>query len=496
MREKKRILLIMLCLCIVLGGAAALLLRPKDSGNDKFTESPAEHEHPVDEGFIENTSGDLLIDKESSDVDSIVLTNNNGKFTILRDKTTSNLYIKEIDRNVPLCNDFIEYVWYYAYCLGYNYKIISTSDSPIVPSDYGLDSPSARFEISYKDGSNVNFDIGSSIVTSENIYYLTFNGDEKSVYITEISLAVFEGEGYFIDTDFFSKTDENVESVEIGTIKLSGTSIPKKIVIEPYSSDDRSDQSYGHSHIITAPVKTAVNDVNATALANELIYLSAESALCSAPSKSTLSEYGLDDPSLIVTFVRNGKEQTLYIGKTDKSTYCYAKLKGIDVIYNIDPLQAETLLSSSLSFYRSGELRLFRINAVESVTVEFSGEKYSFDINRTALSGDDEYYEYHIFNGNKELSLDNYRNFLSVLSSAYTASWETKASSKTPSLTVTVSYFDSYNRPDDTLKFYEADFNRFVCSINGTDTASVSAIYLTRVMEASRLLASGSEVKS
>lgn len=494
MREKKRLLIILIGVCVVLGLAMWLLLRTPEAENDPSSDSPAEHEHEIYENFIENADGDLLIDKNSEDVCSIVLTNKNGTFSILRDNVTADLYIKEIDRVIPLSADFIEYVWYYAYCLGYNYKIISTSDAPLVLSDYGLDSPVASFEITYTDGTAARFYLGDALATTDNVYYLTFDGIDNTVFITEMSIAAFEGESYFIDTNFFSYIDGSEEEIKIGKIKISGTAVPKAITIEPYSSDDRSDQSYGHSHIITSPVRTAVNDVNATALVNELIYLAAETAVCSAPDKEILKEYGLDKPSLVFTFMRNGKEQVLSIGKTDKSTYCYAMIKGIDVIYDIDPVQAEAILSSSLSFYRTGELRLFRINAVEEVNVSFGDENYDFTVERSAISDGGDYYEYHLFSEGKELSIDSYRSFLSVISSAYASSWDTKAVSDTPSLKIRVKFFDSFDRKDDVMEFYEADFNRFICRINGTDTASVSAIFLTRVMNASRALASGQPV--
>ncbi len=493
MRDKKRILILLLCLCVVLGFTVFMLLRHQDETSEGiFEESAAEHEHEIDPSFVENTTGELLIDKESADIDTLVLSNANGTFTIKRDSVTASLYIEEIDRDIPISDDFIEYVWYYGYCLGYNYKIISTTDSPVVYSDFGLDSPAASFSVSYKDGSAISFDVGNSLVTSDDIHYISFNGYDNTVFITEMSLAAFQGESYFIDTDFFGVSSEE-DDIRIGTVKISGSAIPDKIVIEPYSSDDRSDQSYGHSHILTSPVKAAVNDTNATALVNELIYLAADSAVVSSPDKKTLAEYGLDKPTLVFTFERNGKQQVLSIGKTDRTTYCYAMLKGLDVIYNIDPAQAEAILSSSLSFYRSGELRRYSMQAVESVTVSFLDETHEFSVTRSALSEDD-YYEYHAFSGNLELNLDYYRDFLSVLSSAYAVNWDNKAASDSAYLTVTVDYFDSFDRDDDVLEFYEADYGRYVCSINGKKTANVSSIYLVSVIDASRRLSENKKI--
>ena len=482
-------LIILLCVCAVLGVGTYFLLKPADTDTDSiFSESAAIHEHDIDEGFIENTDGELLIDKDFADVDTLVLTNENGTFTIKRDSVTASLYVEEIDHDVPICDDYLEYVWYYAYCLGYNYKIVSTSDVPVILSDYGLDDPAADFRITYTDGTTTHFSFGDELVSSDSVYYFTFDGYDNTVFITEMSLAAFQGEGYFIDTDFFGISEEE-DDIEIGTIEITGSSIPEKIVIKPYSSSDRSDQSYGHSHIITSPVKTAVNDVNATALVNELIYLMADSAICSKPDKATLAEYGLDKPALIITFERNGKKQVLSIGNTDNSTYCYATIKGLDVIYNLLPSDAEAILSSSLSYYRTSELRLYRINSVESVTVSFNDESYTFTASRTPLSDDDEYYEYHAYCGDNELTLDYYRDFLSVISSAYAVSWDTAASSDEAALTIKVSHFDSFDRSDDVLEFYESDYGRFVCSINGKKTASVSAIFLTKVMKAARSLA-------
>lgn len=481
MKKKLTLLLVLAGICILAAVALILLLRPADTDIDElYDNEEIAHDHEHFDNYIENEDDEMLLDASPDTVKQVTLTNDGGVFTIRRDKKTADLYIDEIDRSIPICSDYLEYVWCYAHSLGYNGKIISTSDMPLHYSDFGLDKPSASLDVILTDGNQFSYDIGSELTGDQDVYYFKF-GD--TVYISEFSLALFQGEGYFIDTDFFGlQNEENDKDVSIGKMTISGGS-EKKLVLEPFSTDDRSDRSYSSDYIITSPIKTAIDNENVTALVNELTYLSADSALCSSPDKVEKEKYGLDKPSKVIRFERNGTDETVYLGNVIDGN-CYIMIGGIDVIYTLEQGNYESMLAASLSSLRSSVVCAYTIDGVDRIEVSFGGNDYLFTAQRKPLDEKSSYYEYHAFTGkdSKELDIAYYKRYLSLLSSAGVSGWDTKVDTDSaPELTINVSYFDEFGRKDEKLAFYSTGQSNYLCCVNGKPYAQVSHIWINQI---------------
>ena len=494
MKKKMLLLLSLLGVCAAAGIALIFLLKPADTDySDLYDSEDIHDEHFEGDNFIENTSEEYLISKDADSIDHMVLTNKNGTFTILRNEKAGTLTIKEMKNNVPVCDSYLEYVWYYGEHLGYSYKIIDTDDYPLSFSDYSLDAPQAAAEVFYTDGSTARFEIGAELPSEEDVYYFRF-GDEQCIYITEFNLAMFQGESYFIDTDVFSINSDDSDTV-IGKMVITGSEIPEKITIEPYNTQDRSDQSYGASYIMSSPVKAAIDKENVTALVNELTYFQPYLAVCSTPDKATLKSYGLDKPKKIIRFFRNGTEETISIGNT-VGELCYLTVDGIDAIYSMETVNAESLLGVCVDYCRSATIRAYTIDALKGVTVTFNDTDYVFTATRTPLDEEETYYEYHAFNEKGELNINSYKNFLSVLSDNSAISWETDAAAKEPALTIKAEYFDGFGRKPETISFFNAGSNRFLCTIDGKPQGKVSHVWLARLMKATLSLSRNESVSA
>lgn len=489
MSSKLRSLLVLLGICIVLGTALLLITRPWTSPSDELLTHT--HDHDEDAELL----GGTLIKREADDVESMVLENEHGRFTIKRNSSTQLLEIEELSNSVPQYDSFLEYIWYYGYDLSYNYEI-SQEYGAVSASDYGLDKPTARVTVKFFDGTSECFTCGGEVPgDDEDVHYMTF-GDRKSVYAADMHPAIFQGGTYFVNTDFFGN-ERNDEEVKIGKITITGSEIKKDIVIEPSVTKDRSAQSFGSEYIITAPVKDCVDNENMTSLVNELTYLTADDVVCVSPGKEQKEKYGLRKPRAKITFDRSGVEWNINCGSVGDSVF-YFTVDGIDAIYSVSTDEAPILSELSLSALRRAELRVYSIDAVESLELKADGETYSFSCVRSSLTEDElsGYYAYHAFCGERELTLSYYKNFLAVLSGATANSRSTEKSASKPEVVITVSYFDSFGRENDVIELYEAPSRRYQYCLNGSMRGQVTSSWVKALKKAAKSLAAGEVVES
>ncbi|MBQ4312792.1 MAG: hypothetical protein IJC18_01155, partial [Clostridia bacterium] len=150
--SKKRIITMA---AAVLATLAALLLLVIDwsacSREEDF--SHADHVHT-------DTEHELLIDRQSDELESMTLTNAEGTFTLRRDEQSGLIEIAELE-GIPQNSEFIEMVWYYALTIGYGSKLEITEEVNL--ADFGLDSPAVTVKNTYHDGTTTGFKVGSLV---------------------------------------------------------------------------------------------------------------------------------------------------------------------------------------------------------------------------------------------------------------------------------------------------------------------------------------------
>lgn len=489
MRSKRKTLFILLAVCLSLVLCVVLLLTLDSCAEDDAGSiSSSDHVHSDEE---EDAAG-MLVNVDVEELEQLVLTNEHGTFTFRHNAKTELIEIAEL-ADLPVVDSYIEYAWYAACYVSYSYTIEAAAEQPLELSQFGLEQPQVTMDVAFTDGTSNEIYIGNAVPTLDGYYYLT-QKDDSNVYVGEVDVSVFEGASYFLDTDIFAQIDDSTE-IEIGKITITGSEIDKKIVLEPYSTDDVTDQSYGDDYIITSPVRAATNDSNVTSLVTELAYLTAQEVTCDHPTKTELKKYGLDNPRVRVRFERNGTEYFVNCGTVDENSF-YITIDGIDAIYNIEPTSAPILSAPTLDTLRTGDIRVYTIEGVEAITVQTAQDTYRFKCNRTIRSeaDNDVLYEYHAYCGETELNLTWYRNFLSVLSGASAVNRDTDGGSSA-AVRVTVEYFDGV-RADDVLEYCADDSRRYVVYLNGKPQGKVTAVWLRRMLSAAQALAAGESVSA
>lgn len=452
------------------------------SGSDAVSESDGEgHVH-----IIKNDSGELLIDRESDEQQSVTLTNESGVYHIARDSASGELAIGELS-GLPLNTDFIELLWYNTLTIGYSYRI-EAEEKPAL-SDYGLDNPAARVKCVYSDGSAAGFSIGGGVAGNEDIYYFALDGSDE-IYITAFDAVFFQGDQYWLSDDIFG---DYGDKPAIDNLELSGGTFDGTLKISSNRATDKSEALYGFDYVVTSPVSAAADDYRMSLLTDELSGLLASEAVCARPTAAQLAGYSLDKPYAVISHTRDGRRCRILLAKKDASTI-YAKADGADVVYELSAEIYTTLAALNGDYLRSTQIHVRYFETIERISVKAPNIDLAFSVERQPLSTDNTLYEYRAFCGEKQLTLSYYQNLLEVFNGAAAVSYGGKKASDTPAMTVSIEFFDGYKRKSETIEYYPAGTRRYLCLANGGGDGVVGSMWLDKFLEDARKLSANEAV--
>ncbi len=476
--------------------AAALFALTCDGCADDGLLSPSDapavsdsHSHTVSElsgmHLHKNETGELLV--EGGELESLRLISDKGDYFIHRGED-GKLTIDSLS-GLLLETDFIELTWYNAHSFGYSYSMYSEDGSPVKLADYGLDPVRLTVECRYADGSFCRLFVGNQVTGSPSIYYFMLEG-RNEVFLNEFDASFFEGDSYWLDEDIFG---DDGDEVTIGAIRLTGGAFPQETVLQPHQSGDKSDPYYGCKYVFTQPIACRADDYLITLLTDELTELVADETVLAFPDEAQLAQYGLDRPDAIVTHLRNGAAHTLRVSKHDASTL-YVIADGVDCIFMLSADSFPMLASLTPDLLRAPEIHVRYFDSVESIRITAGSEDYLFRMERTPLETDNTLYEYRAFCGETQLTLNYYKNLLEIFNSATAVSYDGRNESDSPAVTVTVSYFDEFERDEDVIRYYPAGTRRYTVELDGQTGIVVSQMWLDKLVSSARLLSENQAV--
>lgn len=447
---------------------------PEDSVSDSDILSDSDHSSIH---LHYNEEGERLV--EGDDIESVRLISSEGDFFIYRG-SDGELTIQHLD-DLLLETDFLELLWYNCHYFGYSYRI--HSDDVLNLADYGLDPAALTVECTYTDGTFCRLFVGNETAGNSEIYYFRMEGRDD-VYLNLFDISFFQGEQYWLSDDIFG---DDADDVTIGTMKLSGSAFDKEVVVSPNDAADKTSPYYGSKYVITSPFSCMADDYLITLLTNELTELVADEAVCAHPTADDLARYGLDKPYLVLTHQRNGREHVLRVAKADASTL-YAKADGVDCIYELSADVFQVLALLTPDFLRAPEIHVRYFDTIESIRIQSDDCDYTFRLERTPIATDNTLYEYRAFFGDTGLTLNYYKNLLEVFNSAASVSYGGKRESDTPAATVTIRFFDGFERSEEVIRYYPAGTRRYLVQIDSRSDALVSQMWLDKLLESAELL--------
>jgi len=484
-------IIIAVCAGILLLVAALIALSCEDCGGGSSAVSEGNvisstEVSPSDSSGIHlhpNETGELLADGD--DLRTLRLISSKGDYLITRGEDDK-LSIESLS-DLLLESDFLEIVWYNSLSFGYTYSI--HSDNSISLADFGLDPAALIIECEYTDGSSCRLFVGNEVVGSPGIYYFRIDGRDE-IFLNEFDVSFFQGDNYWLSDDIFG---DDTEDVTIGSIALSGSAFSKELKLERYSSDDKSDPLYGSNYVITSPIKAPTDNYMTTLLTDELTEMVANEAVCAHPSDKQIKEYGLDKSYAIITHQRNGNQRVLRVARVDASTL-YAMADGVDCIFMLDSGSFEMISALSDTALRSNEVHVRYFDSVESIRIQAKDTDLTFTLKRTPLETDDTLFEYRAYYGDTQLTLNYYKSLLEVFNSAAAVNYGGQRDSDKPDMTVTIYFFDGYDRKEEVIRYYSAGTRRYLVTIDGVGDVVVSQMWVDKFLESAEALSENQEI--
>ena len=493
MSRNLKIIIIMLA-GILLLSAALIALSCEDcgddgllqvSGSDAASSSDSHADSELEGAHLEyNESGERLVDGD--ELESLRLISSEGDYFIYR-KDDGELTIDGLDK-LRLETDFLETPWYNAHYFGYSYRI-HYAEGAVKLSDFGLDPVQLTIECTYSDGSFCRVFVGNEVTGSPNIYYFMLEGVE-GVFLNEFDASFFQGDSYWVDEDIFG---DDVDDVTIGTIRLTGSAFEQETVIEPHQSGDKSDPYYGSNYIFAKPFVCRADAYMMALLVDELTELVADDAVCAFPSDGEIAQYGLDQPYAVITHQRNGQQHVLRLAKYNATTL-YAMADGVDCIFMLSADTFEVLAALSPELLRAPEVHVRYFDAIESIRIQSGDSDYLFRVERTPLETDSTLFEYRAYCGDSQLTLSYYKNLLEIFNSATSVSYGGQRQSDEPALTVTITYYDSFDCSSEVIRYYPAGTRRYLVDMNGDTGIIVGQMWLDKLLNGAELLSKNEAV--
>ena len=476
-------LLAVLAALLLLGGALAfLLLYEGGEGDDTSSITPT-------------TSAKFLItDKTQQDVTSVTVKNPAGTYTITAkgEEYTISSFVAAtgetvtVPANVVFNSAAVEFVASSLFTATMNQMIEGGADNLTL---YGLQNPTAKVDVSYKDGSAASYSIGSAAPDGTNYY--VYNPQTKEVGLVPMSsLAnVLSAKEDFVDKTLVPTKED--DTIVVNKAVLGGTVRPEQIVIELFTPEElaeAADKSLAPSgYKITSPKQWDADTSKTVAITGELWAAQANAVAYAAPTEQQLQETGLAEPFSTLSMTFGGKTVELKLGNknADGLYYCMTSLNNAVMLVSADKMGWAEFTAFDL-YYKL--VVVPNIKTVSAVTVEFDGKH-----NRFVLTHDEED-NLTVTLGDKEINDEVFRSYYQLVISAKGEYEAGEIPEGAPvQMKFTYEYVDK-SIPNTVVEFIRLSDRRSAIITDGDIGFAVRSLYIDKVKSALDQVLAGEKV--
>lgn len=450
----------MLAVLVVLGGVSVLLLFTATSAEIDTTSSAVE---------TSSTVAETVMDRETSEVKSISVSNSEGSFVLVPDG--DNFAIEGYED----CDVSTSIVTYSAS------SVLSMSATKNLGTQeglagFGLAGERAVFvEITYNDGTADSLVLGDAAPESSGNYVLKDN----TVYIvsgvnTQLygsMYAYFDSTLYTVDSRTEEVTDDEGNTTTqtlddlLYNIKLSGTNFAEPIEVQYFSGDIST-------YLITTPIRAESGTDYYTSITEALKAPTATGVAAAHLTDELLEQFGLAQPYATIEFDLNNTQHTMSVSAKNSDGTRYLLLDDRDVIYTVSDDTLSTWAECTLMKLRMSYVWIENIMDVSKLEMTVEGDEvYSFDVTRTVneekSTDSSTSYDLTIKNvGGEDIDYKTcYQQFYKKLLAVSVLSTDTAEYSGTPKLRIEYSFFES----DDTrvVEYYTVGEDRYAATVDG-----------------------------
>lgn len=511
MKKNVKLLIIIAIAAVVLVGVMLLLIfLPKagdnadpmdsiDKGIDMSTSVDENGMHQAkintnDKGEIENNSYGTLLEYVPAKISTINVENTSGTMEIKSEtpvdndgKTEKTVYTLVGFEDFSLQAGFPDAIANDAAALDFS-KVISLDGAKA--SECGFDSPKATVLVTYTDNTKAKIIVGGDAPSSAGTY-VKF-GTSDTIYL--VGSDAVDSFSYSL-TDMFSKAindvASNTDNSQYSKITLSGKSFPQSVVLEP-----NNDGKNSATTVITSPKKTYANEDASSKVSGAIRGLFAESVKMVNPSDAQLKELGLSDPYAAIEAVYPDTTVSLIASKPDSSGKVNIMPKGGKVVY--------TMASANLPWVDMSYEKLTSeyvlhplMSAVSTLTINNGSDTYTFDISTKETTTTNEDGEESTSTTTTVVYKDNELNssYFSTFFQNLTLLTKSDTTADKPSgnavFTAEYKYSDGST---DTVKFYNADGNKYLAEVNGESVGHLYKTNPSKLIEQVKTVANNKEV--
>lgn len=406
MNDKIKGIIVCTVVLACLGGTLGILkLTGADSADSSSADSSSKTStsSKVDESV-------KLVEAQASDIVKITAVNEFGGFTYIGESESGkdSASIEEL-KGLELTSSKLSDIAEDAANLT-AYKLVESQAEDL--SKYGLETPSAEFTITFRDGSERTFYLGD--IAPQNRYRYICEKDSSDVYMiikTTISYYVERKEEFINRTLLATPSDDS--NFVFGKLTLSRKDLDYDMSFEEDDgTNEKSSSNMASAQVMTEPIFSYLNGTTSSDVIYSLFGLTAMEATVIFPTEEDIAEYELDDPVATVTFVGEGYDYKLDIGKafheenddgelqTEASAYyCYfSGVEGKDCIWKIDAtalpwvdLVPGDIISTLMTWNNIVDVSEINISGEENakITLTTEGEGDEKDITSAQLDGED-----------------------------------------------------------------------------------------------------------
>ena len=505
MKKSRRTLLIIIGAVAVIAILVAVLIfvNKQPGAVQDETAQPAEltqsvsddgvHEAAVvldENGKLIKDGAGVLLEYATADIEKIDVENESGSFTVISStpEGESTVYTIKGYEDYDLQSDIADEIATHSANIDFIRVIKVDADL----TEYGLDHPRATVNVQFRDGTSAVIRVGNE-AAGEAGTYLSF-GTSNTVYL--VSSENVENFLFSVN-DFISRqiTDPNEDSdnAAFSTMTISGTNFDEPITLVP-----NTDEAIEAAYLVTSPVSTVADAIEAGDAAGNIRGLYADSVVCVNPTAEHLRTYGLSEPYATVKASYPDTDITLHASapddngvvnlyNPDKNTIytiqlaavCWTKTN-IDLLMPENPLPAKLRYVGAIDFSDdSTDYTIDVKTVVEEVTDDDGNEQESY----TSTAS---------YNG-KELNEDDFNVFFQNITAIKNLG-KAKGSGSSPVMSVTLTY--TTDRSPDTLKVYAGDSTNYVMELNGVTIGAAGKSYIDNLIKGAHNLIEGKTVES
>ena len=181
----------------------------------------------------------------------------------------------------------------------------------------------------------------------------------------------------------------------------------------------------------------------------------------------------------------------MYGSKPEKGVM-YVMVKGQSIVYRLDTDSLSLLHNLSPQTLYSVSALSVSLEAISGIQVKSADVNVNVSVTRSknenAMTENDLIYTYTAKANDKEIGYSLYTNFVKQMNDSVIQQWNVGQPKGKAAVTLTIQYFDNYQRKSDTIRFYRASDREYAVVWGDQPINTVTATWLNQLLENAKQL--------